>query len=318
MKPINKIAILFDESRSFDIFSKVCKEMGIEVMKKIPVGIKTNLKLETQLDLIKKELNKFKPDLISAWQLDILRIISKNQDGFNILHDFLSDIHIPKSIILQEDPGFVSIQKLYSLTCLFDYIFTHSIIMKDKYIKDGVKKVFYRPCFYYSDGFKLTENAKSSKRYDISFIGRLNPDRAMFIDKIKKEFHGLNIFVGEVWDKKDIIKIYNNSKINLVYGMKSDIEGLKGDGYPMKILEILASKGFALCESRCRLKEDFINGEELVMFNNSDDCIKKIIYFLNHEEERCRIATKGHEKVINCFKDTDGYKEMINKLKINL
>ena len=57
---INKVAILFDDSKTFRIFSKICKKHKIQVMKHISIGLKKDLNIKTQLRLIKQELNTVK------------------------------------------------------------------------------------------------------------------------------------------------------------------------------------------------------------------------------------------------------------------
>jgi len=311
---IKKVAILFDESRSFKIFSQVFQEMGLEVMKLIPCGIKEKLNLQDQLKKIKEELNSFKPDLIIAWQWDILTLTRRNTNAFESLKRFLSSSNIKKTIIMQEDPIFYHTKELRELTCSFEYLFTHSMNFEKEYLKSGVEKVFYRPCYYASKEFKKPDE-KREYQYDIAFIGSMRKRRKEFFEKIKITFPNLKMFIGSELDKKKSAEIFFNSKINLIYSMASDTEECKGHGYPMKLLEVMACNGFALTEKRKHVENDFVIGEDLDIFESFEECIKKVEYYLKHEKEREEINNKGYQKVINYFKDTDGAKKMIETLE---
>jgi len=50
-----------------------------------------------------------------------------------------------------------------------------------------------------------------------------------------------------------------------------------------------------------KLNELFIEGEEIVLYNDMFDCIEKINYYNENEQERERIAFNGMQKVINNY-----------------
>lgn len=43
------------------------------------------------------------------------------------------------------------------------------------------------------------------------------------------------------------------------------------------------------------------DGKEAVYYENSDDAIDKIAYYLEHEEERIKIAKAGYERTIKDY-----------------
>jgi len=49
------------------------------------------------------------------------------------------------------------------------------------------------------------------------------------------------------------------------------------------------------------LNEVFVEGEEIILYNDMFDCIEKINYYTENEEERERIAYNGMAKVINNY-----------------
>lgn len=50
-----------------------------------------------------------------------------------------------------------------------------------------------------------------------------------------------------------------------------------------------------------KLDEIFKENEEIVFYDNLEDCVNKITYYYDNEEERNRIASNGYNKVINNF-----------------
>ncbi len=88
--------------------------------------------------------------------------------------------------------------------------------------------------------------------------------------------------------------IQNESKICL--------NNSPGFSFHMRALEILASGNFMLS---LKNKNDFspitdylIEGEEVILFDDEQDLLKKVEYYLNHEDERERIAQKAMKKTI--------------------
>lgn len=89
---------------------------------------------------------------------------------------------------------------------------------------------------------------------------------------------------------------FHESNINLNITLRT-IES----GIPLRALDIMGSGGFLLSNYQPELAEWFLDGEELVLFQNKEDCLSKIAYYLTHEEERAEIARRGCLKVKQLF-----------------
>lgn len=87
-------------------------------------------------------------------------------------------------------------------------------------------------------------------------------------------------------------KVFQCSKINLNLTSKSIKTGV-----PLRIFDILGAGGFLLTNYQQELPEYFNIGEDLDVYENEQDLIDKIHYYLNHEEERKQIAENGRRKV---------------------
>ena len=82
------------------------------------------------------------------------------------------------------------------------------------------------------------------------------------------------------------------SKINLNITLRS-IES----GMPLRALDVMGAGGFLLSNYQTELAENFVDGEELVLFESEEDLLAKVEYYLQHEKERQAIARCGWKKV---------------------
>lgn len=93
------------------------------------------------------------------------------------------------------------------------------------------------------------------------------------------------------WDDNNCI-IVSKAKINLGLDWRQDIEGYWSD----RVAQILGSGGFALVKYTLGMERAFgPDRENLVYWDTQQDCIAKIKYYLEHEEERNEIAESGYQ-----------------------
>jgi spore maturation protein CgeB len=67
---------------------------------------------------------------------------------------------------------------------------------------------------------------------------------------------------------------------------------------PERCYGIPACGGFLLADERAHAKDDFICGEEIVMFRDLDDCLQKILFYRGSLAERRRIAENAYRRVL--------------------
>lgn len=169
------------------------------------------------------------------------------------------------------------------------------------------------------------------KKYDVMFNGSIYSFRAAFIRALLKKLgkhinfkiasKKLNTGINDKYwlnNKRtllchpDLNTLYNQSKILLSFGIYADnikhygeqqfnnIDEVPGrcGGYPCRIFSYMGSGGFTLADQRKEQDRYFENGIEAVTYNSVDECVAKIEYYLEHEEERNRIAQAGHERYL--------------------
>lgn len=100
--------------------------------------------------------------------------------------------------------------------------------------------------------------------------------------------------------------VFRYSKINIHITSRNITSGV-----PLRVMDVLACKGFLITNYQPEIAEYFELGKELVVFNDFPDLYEKIDYYLAHEDERNEIAEAGYQKVCERF----GYLLQIGKIK---
>lgn len=86
--------------------------------------------------------------------------------------------------------------------------------------------------------------------------------------------------------------VFANSKINLNISLRSIQSGI-----PLRAMDIMGAGGFLLTNFQADFLDYFIPNEDFVYYENEEDLVEKVCYYLNHEKKRLEIAHNGHEKV---------------------
>ncbi len=99
--------------------------------------------------------------------------------------------------------------------------------------------------------------------------------------------------------------IFHESRININPTSKAIRSGV-----PLRVFDILACEGFMLSNYQTELCELFVPGEDFVYYDSIEQVPELISYYLEHEEERRKIAHNGYMKV----KDKYSYDLRLNGL----
>ena len=136
-------------------------------------------------------------------------------------------------------------------------------------------------------GFKIAQ----LERYKL--LGALSKyfDVSVFTDDENADFVlAHNMGPVRYWDESPIV--FHTSKINLNFTIRNIRSGI-----PLRVWDILSAGGFCITNFQPELVMYFKNGEDLVWFEDEADLVKKVRYYLRHEDERRRIALNGQKKV---------------------
>jgi glycosyltransferase involved in cell wall biosynthesis len=101
------------------------------------------------------------------------------------------------------------------------------------------------------------------------------------------------------------------SKINLGLLYEGNTDCTEPDVITARSFEIPAAGGFMLHERTQVAEEYFEDGKECIFFDDLDDMIDKIRYYLDHDQERQAIALAGRKRCLESGYSTDVRSEVI-------
>lgn len=218
------------------------------------------------------------------------------------------------TVLWTTDPPNESFHQLIEAAPLYNHIFCQGTEAVEFFAQAGITKArwlpmacdpqIHHPC-------ALSPQEEERFGHDVLFVGSYYPNRW----KIFKELTGFSLGIyGPHWDKagdqrpsgftiKDIhlptsewLKLYAAAKIVVVAHYQNG-------KYPCyqaspKVFEALAAGCFVLVDRQKDVFALFRDNEHLVGFDNGADLRKKIAYYLDHGEERMRIARNGRKFAI--------------------
>lgn len=103
--------------------------------------------------------------------------------------------------------------------------------------------------------------------------------------------------------------VFKKSRINLNISLRSIKSGI-----PLRAFDIMGSGGFLLSNYQEDFLENFTPGVDFEYYESESDLLRKIDYYLAHEEERHAIAKNGHDRVASAHTYRDRVREMLSDL----
>jgi spore maturation protein CgeB len=178
----------------------------------------------------------------------------------------------------------------------FDFVFVNQKDAVEMFKKDGVEATWL-PHAVEPQAYPNTPVAM--KKYDIGFVGYVSFEkRAYMLDEILKHFP--NFFYGQRLFE-ECAEIYRKSRIVFNTAATDDLN--------MRVFESTATGAFLLTENIPTIHELYDDGVHLVTYDNLEDAVDKARYYLEHEDEREKIAKAGMERTLN----NHTYKHRIEK-----
>lgn len=203
----------------------------------------------------------------------------------------------------------------------------------DSYVIEMLKKENIKNGMYVPFSADLCENdnwpSPDKYLYNISFIGTydksLYSEREHILNEIKDL--GLNLWGSKNWldtslrdyykgrvKTKDIQNIYKHSKIVVNADISRDV---LGTGVNLRPFEVTAAGAMLLNrDDRTDIFNLFEDGKEFVSFSGANDIRQKTKYYLEHEEERLKIAQAGFNRAKNDHSYTKRVGEIIKAVGV--
>lgn len=91
---------------------------------------------------------------------------------------------------------------------------------------------------------------------------------------------------------KQMPLVFKNSKINLNITLRSIHSGI-----PLRAMDIMGCGGFLITNYQEDFLEFFEPDRDFVYYGDNEDLLRKVEYYMTHEDERKAIARNGYEKV---------------------
>ncbi len=254
--------------------------------------------------------------------------------GQNIWPQTVSNIKemgIPIALWTTDVP--VDFKNILDSASVYDHLFCAGTEALDIFQARGFKNVSWVPfgCDpHFHQRLSLSESERKQYSKDIVFVGSYYPNRASLLESIAD----LDLGVwGPYWQKlaadsplKDKavsikmnydqwVRIFNGSKINIVIHYQ-DGKTPCHQASP-KLFEAMACGSFVLTDRQKDVQALFKDKEHLVFFDGPEDLRSKIKYYLDHEDERKRIADAGYAEVSAKHRYQDRLKKILVHFQIN-
>jgi spore maturation protein CgeB len=205
-----------------------------------------------------------------------------------------------------------------TLAPYFDFIFT---IQKDECIDAiktaGCEEVHYLPTAcdpFVHVPMDLSEEECQRWGSPISFMGAGYHNRQQMFASLAnmpfkiwgtewpecKPFDKLVQENGRRLKPEEYVKIFNATTININLHSSTERDGVdpNGDFLNPRTFELAGIGAFQLVDERKLLPEVFEPGKEVITFSDTRDLKEKIYYYLEHDEERQRIAENARARAL--------------------
>ena len=300
---------------------------------------RTSLRYKIAYHLFLMGLPIYLPDCNSA-NKNIKKLIKLNKydvvwidKGVTINPRTLKRIHKiqPQAQIISYSPDNMVLRHNQSqnyLKCisLYDYHITTKSYILDDMKKLGAKNVIF-VCKSYEEKFHyprhITENDLKRLGADVGFVGAWEKERMESILYLTRNGIKVRVFGDKKWKickddnpnlviedhglyDEDYSKSFRCFKISLCFLRKMNF-----DQQTSRTMEIPASGGFMLAERTEEHKMLFEEGKEAEFFESNEELLEKCRYYLEHEEERNKIAKGGLQRC-----ETSGYSNLETIRKI--
>lgn len=98
--------------------------------------------------------------------------------------------------------------------------------------------------------------------------------------------------MGTIQYQNEMPLVFRHSRINLNITLRSIVNGI-----PLRAMDIMGAGGFLLTNHQNDFNLHFTEGRDYVCYDNQDDMMDKIHYYLKQEKERQEIAENGRKLV---------------------
>jgi glycosyltransferase involved in cell wall biosynthesis len=173
---------------------------------------------------------------------------------------------------------------------LYDVLFVSCHEGIDLWKSRGVEEVHWLP-FAFDD--LLETKIPETREVELAFVGAIN----LPIHAIRREYLGALV---KRFRMNDFQRRYSQAEAGAVYaGAKMVVNITELRGFNMRNFEAMGQGALLLTQKTgYGIPEMFQDGVHLVVYDGIEDLVEKATYYLQHEEERMRIAEAGQKEIL--------------------
>lgn len=211
----------------------------------------------------------------------------------------------------------------YDLVLYHSPAYSRDLGMKAKLTYVGAKRSAFLPLGVFNAAFSPTKSEDvvfgNERDVDIVFVGALHVGKMPLLAQIKRAF-------GRRFRMRGLASIKKNIYFNAKYGMPGWIRPISQDEYvPLyerakiginvhnrgkytvgsyRLFELPANGVMQISDGGEYLRDFFVEDEEIVEYrdNDGDELIEKIKFYLEHDDERERIAKGGYRRTLREYR----------------
>ncbi len=256
-------------------------------------------------------------EISKHFEPDVLLLGKSENISYKALENIRNDFPEIKIGMWWVDPIYIlgDIRKKLSLIDAF-FLTTDPRELKRIFEDDSIfLKSHFMPniCDSSIDIYRGFENKEY--KHDVLFIGRTDKNRQNFIEVLSSLNKKINLGLygqgGNLLLGNRYLKTIANSKISLNFSRYNDLSMYSSDR-----LVHLAANGSLVVSSRIPNMENIFNQDEVVYFDNLDEMVEKVRYYLSNDLARLKIAEKGYQKAHTEYESKIVTKKMMDSILI--
>jgi spore maturation protein CgeB len=249
-------------------------------------------------DEIKEAAESFRPDLLLSIKGEVVKPETVEWIG--------DELGAKTALWYPDDPRFFN-SLVRHMAQSYDHVFTASERAIGMYREIGCEKVHFLP-FACEPTVHKRLNPSGKEDYnnnlDVVFVGTYTRRRGRLIKALEKAGIKVEVY-GPYWKyfKRssnvhdgvyglEMVKVFNSAKIVLNIHVEDDLPYKVN----MRTFEATGCGSFLLTDYAYGMEKLFKVNEELVAYDDADELVKLVRYYLKDEEGRMSISKKAQEK----------------------
>lgn len=171
--------------------------------------------------------------------------------------------------------------KAFCIGCGINLVMVSSVNHIKGFINSGIQAIWLPSC--YSSDLMIPTQFKN-RLVSIGFCGARS-NRGEWIDRLKEDV-----------SLKDSINVLANDMVSTLQTYRIGWNRNEADDINFRTFEYTGSGAMALTNKTPGIDNLFDIGKDIVVYDTYDDCVEKIKWFSQHENERLEIALSGYVK----------------------